>query len=593
MHVSRFLPRKGGVYTCLILLCLFFFVCGFFYKKSLETDNVEAPIVSLVDLPDFNIATSVDKITIDLGKVYFAKVAFNVDAANSGSKIRLKLRESSEPEPLPSIGAERIGVRFYDTEITLKKGSQPVALPPEDARLMPSDIGSVMPFRYIDIYGWKGNFSKQSISIQYARSSAFQQQGKISFTGDPSALELDRIMRLMDHTMMATSFAGIFVDGDRERLPYEADAYINMLGWFAQVGEVSVPRRTFEFLVKNPTWPTEWQSHMILMAWADFMQTGDKEFLRTHYAWLKLLTLKDAISETGMVDISKIKPELKKALKVTYPMGDLVDWPPSQRDGHEMVANNTVTNAFVYESMLRMADIAHALDEESDRQFFTEQAEKLKAAIRGKVTLSNGLFSDGIGSSHTSAHSLFVPLDFGLVNEDERQLFLTEIKKKITAYGGGFPSSVFAAQYLLESLFKMGEDDLALSLILNESDRGWLNMLNKYDATITHEAWDVKFKDNEDWTHAWGAAPANIIPRYLLGVRPTKAGWQNWELAPSRALRFSAVATLPTPKGNIFLNFDYPKRLINVTVPVGSSAKFIHNGQSAELGSGQHQLDWK
>ena len=108
--------------------------------------------------------------------MYFAKVAFNVDAANSGSKIRLKLRESSEPEPLPSIGAERIGVRFYDTEIALKKGSQPVALPPEDARLMPSDIGSVMPFRYIDIYGWKGDFSKQSISIQYARSSAFQQQ---------------------------------------------------------------------------------------------------------------------------------------------------------------------------------------------------------------------------------------------------------------------------------------------------------------------------------------------------------------------------------------------------------------------------------
>lgn len=84
MHVSRFLPRKGGVYACLILLCLFFFVCGFFYKKSLEADHVEAPIVSLVDLTDFNIATSVDKITIDLGKVYFAKVAFNVDAANSG-----------------------------------------------------------------------------------------------------------------------------------------------------------------------------------------------------------------------------------------------------------------------------------------------------------------------------------------------------------------------------------------------------------------------------------------------------------------------------------------------------------------------------
>lgn len=234
---------------------------------------------------------------------------------------------------------------------------------------MPSNIGSVMPFRYIDIYGWKGDFSRQSISIQYARSSAFQQQGKISFSGDHSALELDRIMRLMDHTMMATSFAGIFVDGDRERLPYEADAYINMLGWFAQVGEVSVPRRTFEFLVENPNWPTEWQSHMILMAWADFMQTGDKEFLRKHYSWLKLLSLTGAISETGMVNISKVTTKLKRELKVSYPMGDLVDWPPNQRDDHEMVENNTVTNAFIYESMVRMADIAQALGEQSDHQF--------------------------------------------------------------------------------------------------------------------------------------------------------------------------------------------------------------------------------
>ena len=42
--------------------------------------------------------------------------------------------------------------------------------------------------------------------------------------------------------MKATSFCGLFVDGDRERLPYEADAWINQLGWYATNTDVTVPR---------------------------------------------------------------------------------------------------------------------------------------------------------------------------------------------------------------------------------------------------------------------------------------------------------------------------------------------------------------
>lgn len=34
-------------------------------------------------------------------------------------------------------------------------------------------------------------------------------------------------------------------------------------------------------------------------------------------------------------------------------------------------------------------------------------------------------------------------------------------------------------------------------------------------STITMEAWSLKAKPNQDWNHAWGAAPANLLPRYL------------------------------------------------------------------------------
>ncbi|MGI6302875.1 MAG: hypothetical protein ACOX52_17715 [Verrucomicrobiota bacterium] len=55
-----------------------------------------------------------------------------------------------------------------------------------------------------------------------------------------------------------TSFAGIYIDGDRERIPYEGDAYINQLGHYAVDREYAIARRTIEHFMDHPTWPTEW-----------------------------------------------------------------------------------------------------------------------------------------------------------------------------------------------------------------------------------------------------------------------------------------------------------------------------------------------
>lgn len=41
---------------------------------------------------------------------------------------------------------------------------------------------------------------------------------------------LDELYDFCTYSIRATSFAGVYVDGDRERIPYEGDIYINMLG---------------------------------------------------------------------------------------------------------------------------------------------------------------------------------------------------------------------------------------------------------------------------------------------------------------------------------------------------------------------------
>ncbi len=91
--------------------------------------------------------------------------------------------------------------------------------------------------------------------------------------------------------------------------------------------------------------------------------------------------------------------------------------------------------------------------------------------------------------------------------------------------------SVYGSQYLLEGLYNEGESEYAMSLLTATHDRGWYNMI-KAGSTIAMEAWDMKYKPNSDWNHAWGAAPANIIPGYLWGIYPAEPGFARVTVKP-------------------------------------------------------------
>jgi len=42
----------------------------------------------------------------------------------------------------------------------------------------------------------------------------------------------------------------------------------------------------------------------------------------------------------------------------------------------------------------------------------------------------------------------------------------------------------------------------------------------------------MRYKPNSDWNHAWGAAPANIIPRQLWGIQPKVPGFKVVHIRP-------------------------------------------------------------
>lgn len=73
--------------------------------------------------------------------------------------------------------------------------------------------------------------------------------------------------------MRCKEFVSLF--SNRERISYEVDAYISPLCHYCVDCEYTMARFSHEYLIENPTWPTELILHSVLIAWADYMY---KEF---------------------------------------------------------------------------------------------------------------------------------------------------------------------------------------------------------------------------------------------------------------------------------------------------------------------------
>jgi hypothetical protein len=422
---------------------------------------------------------------------------------------------------------------------------------------MPDHIGEVFPFRYAEIEAGVGfdPASIRQIRVQYPfddSASAFKASKPI----------LNEVWELCKHSIQATTFCGVYVDGDRERIPYEGDAYINQLGHYCIDSEYALGRYTHEYLIQNPTWPTEWVLHSVMMAWADYLYTGETLSLISFYQDLCAKTLIGLAREDGLISTQSVActREYEQSLHLhgknyifDHGLRDLVDWPPGsftnggtgERDNHEMLPINTVVNAFHCHALLLMSKIAHALGHTEDQMRFASQAGRVKETMnRLLFHTSKGVYIDGEGSEHASLHSNMLMLAFDLVPTDRKSSVVSFIKTR------GMACSVYGAQYLLEALYQCGEEEYALELMTAKHERSWWNMIRE-GSTITWEAWDLKYKTNLDWTHAWGAVPANIIPRYLLGVRPLEPGFSKVLIEPQPGSLASVSGTVPTPHGSI------------------------------------------
>lgn len=529
----------------------------------------------------------------DFGKDAFGTLMLNISVPYADTlTIRLgeKLSATSEIERKPN-GT----IRYIETKLPVTPGQKEYTLKlPADTRnttgaavLLPDSFGVVLPFRYCEVSNCPAELSPSDLR-QKVYHYYFEDDNSFFSSSDTI---LDHVWDISKYSMKATSFAGYYVDGDRERIPYEADAYINQLGHYYTDREYSIARRTNEYFIDHPTWPTEWILQTVPMFYNDFMFTGNKESLLKYYEALKYKSLTSIAGEDGLISSKNVNGEIMKHLGFTNEkerIRDIVDWPPSQkdtgwklatpegeRDGYDMVDVNSVVNAFYYNGLVLMSEIAASVAKNDDALYYERLASSVKKVFNEKLLdKSTGYYVDGIGSGHSSLHANMMALAFGLVPEEQKKTVTDFIKSR------GMACSVYGAQFLLEGLYRAGESEYALELMTATHDRSWWNMIAA-GSTITLEAWDIKYKPNLDWNHAWGAAPANIIPACLWGIKPVEPGWSKAEIRPQLAKLTNSKVMVPTIRGNIVAEYSKKGKSgeYRITIPGNMECELVLPGK--------------
>lgn len=560
-------------------------------KKFWTFENREP--ISFHDVAPQRVAVLTNgNIFYDFGKDAFAFLTFDIlydPNVMSNDSLELSVGEKVIGDSIDEKPGGSIIYRAY--KIGLKKGTNSyilniprfVAKYPH-SQVMPAQMPEVIPFRYCIVQ------SKPGMTISRVTQKALY----VLYDPDASSFSCsdDRVNAIYDmckYSTIANTFNGDYANSERERMMYEADCYIQQMDHYAIDRNFTTARYSLENLIYHASWPTEWIMHSVLMAWADYLYTGNTDVIKTYYDDLKAKTLMQLETPEGLIS-SRTGLQTRSFLKSIHfdvdsssewgrMIQDIVDWPDGRQgiypngetDNYEFKDYNTVVNSFYYHCLNLMAKMSRAINKNEDAEMFEAKAKKVKTIFNEDFfDKNNKIYIDGINSRHSSLQANMFPLAFGLVPDEYKASVVNYVKSKWMACG------VYGANYLMEALYNARQGDYALELMTNDSDRGWLNMI-RVGATMTTEAWDQKYMpDYYSWNHAWSASPVHIISRRLMGIQPAEPGFGKIIIKPQPGDLKWVKIKLPTIRGDIEVSLNQKPGSsfeLNITIPANTTAK--------------------
>jgi alpha-L-rhamnosidase len=281
-----------------------------------------------------------------------------------------------------------------------------------------------------------------------------------------------------------------------------------------------------------------------------YLYTGDLAFVRAEWP----VITRELAYNASMVD--------SRGLLVTN-SDDGQDW--DYYNGSHAGAV-TYFNDIYFETLTNAALMASALGHHNEATSYREKAASLRTAInRYLFDPSTGLYelSDQQPAAVAQDGNSLAVL-FGVATTGQGPAILAALAKALpsTAYGplafsvnAGLQNGIspFVTNDEVQALFASGDTSSALSLL--QSLWGYMDAPGP---DYTGADWELVgpngapgFGDETSLAHGWSSGATADLSSYLLGVRPTTAGFDTWSVDPHPGSLSWAEGNVPTPHGTI------------------------------------------
>ena len=414
-------------------------------------------------------------------------------------------------------------------------------------------------FRYVYIEKEEGaSYDGVSMDYEYA---PFDKEHSGSFRCSDE--EMNKIWEVAAYTMDLTT-REFFMDGiKRDRWTWSGDAIQSyLMNYYLRFDTECVKRTIRQLRGKDPVTAhvntiMDYTFYWFKSVLDYYQYTGDADFVRE--MWPRMVTLMDYVEGRLNADgMAEGQPD-------DWIFVDWVDFPMHKR------GTLCFEQILLMKAMETMALCAKLLG--INKSDYRVKAEELRNKIKqtfwsyDKRAYLHAIEEGQMNTQITKFPNMFAIL-YGLAYEEERR----EIMHSVMLNPAIDPiTTPYMRFYELETLCIDGLQ----AQVLQEMKDYWGGMIREGATSF----WE-KYNPSETGTqhlamygrpygkslcHAWGASPIYLLGKYYLGVRPTKPGYEEFEIRPSLGNLDWMEGDVPTPHGMIHIYMDRQQVKVHAT----------------------------
>ena len=371
-----------------------------------------------------------------------------------------------------------------------------------------------------------------------------------------SDVELNIIWQVSAYTLELTT-REFFMDGiKRDRWTWSGDAIQSyLMNYYLHFDSECVKRTIRQLRGKDPVTAhvntiMDYTFYWFKSVHDYYLYTGDIDFIREIYP--RMVTLMDyCIERTNAEGLMEGQPD-------DWIFVDWVDFPMHKR-------GTLCFEQILFAEALRvMAECDRLCNKDSDGYYQKEAERTLKRVKELFWSPDHHAFlhamEDGVMNNQITKFPNMFAIIYGDVSDEESKQVLEHVMLNPDIPRITTPYMRF---YELEALCMMGQQQH----VLPEMKAYWGGMLRE-GATTFWEKYNPEEKGKQHLAmygrpygkslcHAWGASPLYIIGKYFLGVRPTKPGYEEYEVLPALGGLQWMEGEVPTPFGKISIRMDH------------------------------------